>query len=71
MQANYLVLLTCVYVLLTMCLPVVYCAKRVVYSKVMHRKGVTHSDGSYGKKSRGRAWLTIWDKIKSHVTVID
>ena len=25
---------------------------------------VTHSDGSYGKKSRRRAWLTIWDKGK-------
>ena len=32
---------------------------------------VTHSDGSYGKKSRRRAWLTIWDKVKSHGTVID
>ena len=27
----------------------------------MHRKEVTHSDGSYEKKS-----LTIWDKVKSH-----
>ena len=34
------------------------------YSKVMHRKEVTHSDGSYGKKSRRRACLTIWDKVK-------
>ena len=40
-------------------------------SKVMHRKEVTHSDGSYEKKSRTRAWLTIWDKVKSHGTVID
>ena len=32
---------------------------------------VTYSDGSYGKKSRRRAWLTIWDKVKSHGTVID
>ena len=32
---------------------------------------VTHSDGSYGKKSRRLAWLTIWDKVKSHGTVID
>ena len=32
---------------------------------------VTHSDGSYGKKSRRRAWLTIWDKVKSHSTVIN
>ena len=32
---------------------------------------VTHSDGSYGKKSRRRAWLAIWDKVKSHGTVID
>ena len=29
----------------------------------MHRKEVT--SGSYGKKSRRRAWLTIWDKLKS------
>ena len=41
------------------------------HSKVIHRKEVTHSDGSYGKKSRRRAWLTIWDKVKSHGTVID
>ena len=41
------------------------------HSKVMHRKEVTHSDGSYGKKSRRRAWLTIWDKVKSHGTLID
>ena len=32
---------------------------------------VTHSDGSYGKKSRKWAWLTIWDKVKSHGRVID
>ena len=32
---------------------------------------VTHSNGSNGKKSRRRAWLTIWDKVKSHATVID
>ena len=41
------------------------------HSKVIHRKEVTHFDGSYGKKSRRRAWLTIWDKVKSHGTVID
>ena len=41
------------------------------HSKVMHRKEVTHSDGSYEKKSRRRAWLTIWDKVKSHGTLID
>ena len=29
------------------------------HSNVIHRKEVTHSDGSYGKKSRRRAWLTI------------
>ena len=27
------------------------------HSKVMHRKEVTHSDGSYEKKSRRWAWL--------------
>ena len=32
---------------------------------------VTHSDGNCGKKSRRRAWLTIWDKVKSRGTVID
>ena len=37
----------------------------------MHRKEVTHSDGSYEKKSRRRDWLTIWDKVKSHGTFID
>ena len=34
------------------------------HSKVMHRKEVTHSDGSYEKKSRRRAWLKKWDKVK-------
>ena len=41
------------------------------HSKVMHRKEVTHSDGSYEKKSRRRALLTIWDKVKPHGTLID
>ena len=41
------------------------------HSKVMHRKEVTHSDGSYEKKSRRWAWLKIWDKVKSHGTLID
>ena len=30
----------------------------------MHRKEVTHSNGSYEKKSRRRAWLKKWDKVK-------
>ena len=34
------------------------------HSKVMHRKEVTHSDGSYEKKSRRRPWLKKWDKVK-------
>ena len=34
-------------------------------SKVMHRKEVTHSNGSYERKSRRRAWLTKWDKVKN------
>ena len=38
------------------------------HSKVVHRKKVTHSDGSYEKKSRRRTWLTIWDKVKSYGT---
>ena len=33
------------------------------HSKVMHRKEVTHFVGSY-KKSRRRAWLKKWDKVK-------
>ncbi len=37
----------------------------------MHRKEVAHSDGSYVSKSRRRTWLTIWDKVKSHGTLID
>ena len=41
------------------------------HSKVMHRKEVTHSDGSYEKKSSRRALLTIWDKVKSHGTRMD
>ena len=36
------------------------------HSKVMHRKEVTHSDGSYGKESRRQAWMTIWNTVKSH-----
>ena len=40
-------------------------------SKVMHRREVTHSDGSYEKKLRRLAWLRIWDKVKSHGTLID
>ena len=34
------------------------------HSKVMHRKEITHSDGSYEEKSRRRTWLTKWDKVK-------
>ena len=40
------------------------------HSKEMHQKEVTHSDGSY-KKSRRRIWLTKWDKVKAHDTLID
>ena len=32
--------------------------------KVMHRKEVTHSDGSYEKKSRRQTGLKKWDKVK-------
>ena len=38
------------------------------HSKVIHRKEVTHPDGSNEKKSLRRTWLTIWDKVKSHGT---
>ena len=41
------------------------------HSKVMHRKEVTHSDGSDERKSRRWAWLKKWDKVKSHGTLID
>ena len=37
----------------------------------MHQKEVTHSDGSYKKKSRRQGWLTKWDMVKSHGTLID
>ena len=30
----------------------------------MHRKEVTHSNGSYERKSRRWARLIIWDKVK-------
>ena len=35
------------------------------HSKVMHRKEVTHSNGSYERKSRRRAWMMKWDKVKN------
>ena len=41
------------------------------HSKVIRRKEVTHSDGSYEKKSRRQNWLKKWDKVKSHGTLID
>ena len=42
------------------------------HSKVMNRKEVTHSNGSYERKSRRQAWQTKWDKVnKSHGTLID
>ena len=42
------------------------------HSKVMHWKEVTHSDGSYERKLRRRAWLIKWDKVKKfHGTLID
>ena len=41
------------------------------HSKVMHRMEVTQSDGSQEKKSRRRAWLKKWNKVKSHGTLID
>ena len=34
------------------------------HSKVMHRKEVTHSDGTYEEKSRRWTWLAKWDKEK-------
>ena len=41
--------------------------------RVMHRKEVTHSNGSYERKSLvGGNWLTKWDEVKnSHGTLID
>ena len=41
------------------------------HSKVMHRKELTHSDGSYEKKSCGWTWLKKGDKVKFHGTLID
>ena len=40
---------------------------QICHSKVMHWNEVTHSDGNFEKKSRRRTWLTILDKVKSHV----
>ena len=37
---------------------------QICHSKVMHRKEVTHSDGTYEEKSRRWTWLTKWDKEK-------
>ena len=48
-------------------LPVLYIdlqPGQTCHSRVMHRKEVTHSNGSYEKKSRRRAWLKKWDKVK-------
>ena len=42
------------------------------YSKVMHRKEVTHSNGSYERKSRGRKLADEMGRAKkSHDTLID
>ena len=75
MYANHVcmyVMWVCLYSI-CLCVYVLYIDLRpseTCHSKVIHRKKVTHSDGSYGKKSRRRAWVTIWDKVKSHGTVI-
>ena len=37
---------------------------KTCHSKVMPRKEVTHSDGSYEKKSHRQIWLKKWDKVK-------
>ena len=63
-----------IYIYIYICVCVLYIDLRpgqTCHSKVMHRKEVTLSEGGYGKKSRMRAWLMIWDKVKSHGTVID
>ena len=43
------------------------------YSKVMHRMEVTHSDGSYERKSRGQKLADEMGRGKknSHGTLID
>ena len=49
------------------CLLVLYIdlqPSQICHSKVMHRKEVTHSDGTYEEKSRRWTWLTKWDKVK-------
>ena len=40
-------------------------AKQAIPKEFELRKEVTHSDGSYERKSRWRAWLTKWDKVKN------
>ena len=37
---------------------------QICHSKVMHRKEVIHSEGTYEEKSRRWTWLTKWDKVK-------
>ena len=67
-----------IYIYIYVCVCVCLCciltfdpAKHAIPKCVTSFREVTHSDGSYGKKSRRRAWLTIWDKVKFHGTVID
>ena len=70
----YLALFKLLLILTNFLEPLLYIDLRpgqTCHSKVMHRKEVTHSDGSYEKKSRRRAWLKKWDKVKSHSTLID
>ena len=41
------------------------------HSKVMHRKEVTHSNGSYERESRGRKLADEMGQGKAHDTLID
>ena len=67
MFIKYLVLKSCFCMLYFDLRPSQTC-----HSKVMHQKEVTHSNGSYERKSHRLAWLTKWDKVKkSHGTLID
>ena len=61
----YIYIYVCVCVCVCVC--VLYFDLRpgqTCHSKLMNRKEVTHSSGSYERKSRRCAWLTKWDKVE-------
>ena len=72
-QMNYTVIL---FIVVTTCVePIPLFWMSVIFqnchSKVMHRKEVTHSNGSYERKSRGRKLADEMGQGKAHDTLID